>query len=237
MSAQGFILIPKDSYIKKQPRALDVLDEPTAVEKAKLLTILQREPERKKKLETVSKTETKPEDIKTRVLKSLSMLKPSKKEKSKSIMDKITSSDKISIDDGKVKIDDRTTAVDENTFLFDIQQSRTNRSRKDPDYKRILDRLHISPQLVENTEAKQIVKPKRPRAVLKPKSPKPVSKKVKRQDEQQPSEDSEEEEEIERGWESSRNDLRVLEQFYTKGSAAYGSIDNLQKATKLPRKK
>ena len=26
-------------------------------------------------------------------------------------------------------------------------------------------------------------------------------------------------------------------QFYTKGSAAYGSIDNLQKATKLPRKK
>ena len=203
MSAQEFILIPKDSYIKKQPRALDVLDEPTAVEKAKLLTILQREPERKKKLETVSKTETKPEDIKTRVLKSLSMLKPSKKEKSKSILDKITSIDKISIDDdGKVKIDDRTAAVDANTFLFDIQQSRTNLSRKDPDYKRILDRLDISPQLVENTEAKQIVKPKRPRAVLKPKSPKPVSKRVKRQDEQQPSEDSEEEEEIEKGWES-----------------------------------
>ena len=203
MSAQEFILIPKDSYIKKQPRALDVLDEPTAVEKAKLLTILQREPERKKKLETVSKTETKPEDIKTRVLKSLSMLKPSKKEKSKSILDKITSSDKISIDDdAKVKIDDRTTAVDANTLLFDIQQSRTNLSRKDPDYKRILDRLDISPQLVENTEAKQIVKPKRPRTVLKPKSPKPVSKKVKQQDEQQPSEDSEAEEEIEKGWES-----------------------------------
>ena len=203
MSAQEFILFPKDSYIKKQPRALDVLDEPTAVEKAKLLTILQREPERKKKLETVSKTEAKPEDIKTRVLKSLSMLKPSKKEKSKSILDKISSSDKISIDDdGKVKIDDRTTTVDANTFLFDIQQSRTNLSRKDPDYKRILDRLDISPQLVENTEAKQIVKPKRPRAVLKPKSPKRVSKKVKRQDEQQPSEDSEEEEEIDKGWES-----------------------------------
>ena len=99
MSAQEFILIPKDSYIKKQPRALDVLVEPTTVEKAKLLTILQREPERKKKLETVSKTEIKPEDIKTRVLKSLSMLKPSKKEKSKSILDKITSSDQISIDD------------------------------------------------------------------------------------------------------------------------------------------
>ena len=201
MSAQEFILIPKKSYIKKQPRALDVLDEPTAVEKAKLLTILQREPERKKKPETVSKTETTPEDMKTRVLKSFSILKPSKK-KSKSILDKITSSDKISIDDdGKVKIDDRTTAVDANTFLFDIQQSRTNLSRNDPDYKRILDRPDISPQLVENTEAKQIVKPKRPRTILKPGSSKPVSKKVKRQYEQQPSEDSEEEE-IEKGWES-----------------------------------
>jgi len=163
---------------------------------------LQREPERKKKPETVPKSEAKPEDIKTRVLKSLSMLKPSKKEKSKSILDKITSSDKISIDDdGKVKIDDRTTSVDANTFLFDIQQSRTNLSRKDPDYKRILDRLDISPQLVENTEAKQIVKPKRPKTVLKPKSPKPVSKKAKK-DEQQPSEDSEDEEEVEKGWES-----------------------------------
>ena len=35
-SAQEFILIPKESNIKKQPRALDVFDEPTAVEKAKL---------------------------------------------------------------------------------------------------------------------------------------------------------------------------------------------------------
>ena len=41
-----------------------MLDEPTAVEKAKFFTILQREPERKKP-ETVSKTETKPEDMRT----------------------------------------------------------------------------------------------------------------------------------------------------------------------------
>ena len=87
------------------------------------------------------------------------------------------------------------------TFLFDIQQSRTNLSRRDPDYKRILDRLDISPQLVENTEAKHIVKPKRPKTVLKPRSPKPVPKKVKRLEEPPPGEDSEEEE-IEKGWES-----------------------------------
>ena len=35
----------------------------------------------------------------------------------------------------------------------------------------------------------------------------------------------------------SQNDLRVLEQFYSRCIAAYGSIDNLQKTTKLPRKK
>ena len=138
-----------------------MLNEPTAVEKAKLSVILQGEPERKKKPATISKTETKPEDIKTRVLKSLSMLKPSKKEKSKSILGKITSSDHISIDDdGKVKIDDRATAVDANTFLFDSQQSRTNISRKDPDYKRILDRLDISPQLVGKYRSKADCKAK-----------------------------------------------------------------------------
>ena len=35
----------------------------------------------------------------------------------------------------------------------------------------------------------------------------------------------------------SQTDLRTLEQFYTKGAAAYGSVDNLQKATNLSRKK
>ena len=58
---------------------------------------------------------------------------------------------------------------------------------------------------------------------------------MKWQAEQQPSEDSEEEEdEIEK--QISQNDLRVVEQIYTKGSAPYGSIDNLQKATNVSRK-
>ena len=98
--------------------------------------------------------------------------------KVKSIIDKITSSEQSSTDvDGKVQIGDRTAAVDADTFLFDIQKSRANLSRKDPDYKPILNRLDISPQFVANTESKQIVKPKRRRTVLKPKNTKPVSKK------------------------------------------------------------
>ena len=51
MSAQEFVLIPKENYIKKQPKASEILDEPTTVEKAKLLTILQRQPSKIKKVE------------------------------------------------------------------------------------------------------------------------------------------------------------------------------------------
>ena len=78
MIAQEFILIPKDSYIKKQPRALDVLDEPAAVEKANVWLSSNVNLKEKKKQETVLKNETKPEDIKSRVLKFLSMLKAGK---------------------------------------------------------------------------------------------------------------------------------------------------------------
>ena len=46
MSAQEFILIPKENYVKKQPKALDILDNPTTNEKAKLLTMLQRQPQK-----------------------------------------------------------------------------------------------------------------------------------------------------------------------------------------------
>ena len=89
--------------------------------------------------------------------------------------------------------------MDANAFLFDIQQRGTKISRKDPDYKLILDRLDISPQLVENTEAQQTKKSKRPMTVLNAENPNPISKNFKRQDGQQPREDSEAEEEIEKG--------------------------------------
>ena len=49
MSAQEFILIPRESYIKNQPKALEVPDDPTISEKANQLTLLQRIPQQEEK--------------------------------------------------------------------------------------------------------------------------------------------------------------------------------------------
>ena len=47
MSAQEFILIPKENYIKNQPKASENLDDPTITAKSQQLTLLQRVPEKK----------------------------------------------------------------------------------------------------------------------------------------------------------------------------------------------
>ena len=63
MSAQEFILIPKENYIKKQPKASEILDDPTITAKSQQLTLLQRVPEkrsprRKKRLRRKSPRDT-----------------------------------------------------------------------------------------------------------------------------------------------------------------------------------
>ena len=47
MSAQECILIPKENYIKNQPKASENLDDPTITAKSQQLTLLQRVPEKK----------------------------------------------------------------------------------------------------------------------------------------------------------------------------------------------
>ena len=47
MSAQEFILTPKENYIKNQPKASEILDNPTITAKSQQLTLLQRVPEKK----------------------------------------------------------------------------------------------------------------------------------------------------------------------------------------------
>ena len=43
MSSQEFILIPKENYVEEQPKSTEVLFDPTISEKAKQLTLLQRQ--------------------------------------------------------------------------------------------------------------------------------------------------------------------------------------------------
>ena len=47
MSAQEFILIPKENYIKNQLKASEILDDPTITAESQQLTLLQRVPEKR----------------------------------------------------------------------------------------------------------------------------------------------------------------------------------------------
>ena len=75
MSVQEFILIPKGNYIKYQPKASEILDDPTITAKSQQLTLLQRVSERKEhEKEKTSEEKKAPETMKNiekRVLRSI----------------------------------------------------------------------------------------------------------------------------------------------------------------------
>ena len=85
------------------------------------------------------------------------MLKP-QIEKSKQILKKLGENADIAInDEGLLEISERPTSIDATSFLYNLQQ--TKKQLHDPEYETIL-KLDITPQLVANTYAEQIVKPK-----------------------------------------------------------------------------
>ena len=111
MTSQEFILIPKENYVKRKPKTLEVLDDATISEKAKILSLLQRQQNSSETVES-DEMDKKPqwsplqkEIIEKKVLKSLLMMKPWQIEKSKPILRKIYDSDNVSIsEDGFLKI-------------------------------------------------------------------------------------------------------------------------------------
>ena len=54
MTSQEFILIPKENYVKQQPKTLEVLDDATINQKAQIISLLQRQ---QKSSETVEQDE------------------------------------------------------------------------------------------------------------------------------------------------------------------------------------
>ena len=139
MTSQEFILIAKENYAKQQPKTLEVLDDATINEKAKILSLLQRQQKSSETVEPDENMYKKPqwsplqkEIIEKRVLKSLSMMKPWQIEKSKPILRKIYDSDNVSIsDDGFLKNGDRETSIEATNFLYKLQQPKTG--LHDPD--------------------------------------------------------------------------------------------------------
>ena len=190
MSAQEFILIQKENYNKNQPKASEILDDPTITAKSQQLTLLkrvpeQKEPEKDKTFEEKKAPETR-EDIQKTVLRSITMLNPNQTEKSKSILKEMRSSSDVSInDEGLIEINNTPITIDASNFLFTLQQP--TKKFYHPDYKRILDKIKISPDLVPNSEAKEIVKPKvvKTKFVTTPKTKSSGKTPSRRKDDQQ----------------------------------------------------
>ena len=85
-------------------------------------------------------------------------MKPWQLEKSKPILRKIYDSSDVSInEDGFLTLDDRPTSLEATSFLYNLQQPKTG--LHDPDYRRILSKIDLSPQLVPNSDAKKILQP------------------------------------------------------------------------------
>ena len=215
LMSQQFILIPKENYIKKQSKSLEILKDDTVNEKAKLLTLLQRQ---RKPKRTVGETKTPQasqprasyrEIVEKRVLKSLSMMKPWQLEKSKPILRKIYDDPDISInEEGLLTVGDQTTSLEAKNFLFDLQQPK--KGLHDPDYRRILEKLEVSPHLIPNSQAKKLLQSStgRKKVTVKPriKSPGKQSarrtRKIEIEDEEAESidEDSEDEANTSKRW-------------------------------------
>ena len=61
MTSQEFVLIPKQNYVKQQPKTLEVLDDATINEKAKILSLLQRQQNSSEAVEPDEKMDKKPQ--------------------------------------------------------------------------------------------------------------------------------------------------------------------------------
>ena len=128
MSSQEFILIPKENYVEDQPKSSEVLFDPTISEKAKQLTLLQRQKPTvgKEDNSTLSQVaENQLDSVEKRVLKSLSMLKPGQLEKTKPILKKIYEASDVGVnEDGFLTVDDRATTIEATNFLYNLQQTK-----------------------------------------------------------------------------------------------------------------
>ena len=61
MTCQEFILIPKENYVKHQPKTLEVLDDATINEKAKTISLLQRQQKSPETVKPDEKMDKKPQ--------------------------------------------------------------------------------------------------------------------------------------------------------------------------------
>ena len=163
MNTQEFVLIPKSFYTQQKHSTLQVLRDPEVEQKAKSLTLLQRN----NTFPDPSTVEKKEKTSKENILKSLDMLTAAQKQRTREILNKIESSETIDFDEtGDITVNKISTKISLSTFLYNLQQP--NKNLTDPSYSIILKELMVNPNLVPNRNAKNILNPSTTRKRAEP---------------------------------------------------------------------
>ena len=163
MNTQEFVLIPKSFYTQQKHSTLQVLRDPEVEQKAKSLTLLQRN----NTFPDPSTVEKKEKTSKENILKSLDMLTAAQKQRTREILNKIESSETIDFDEtGDITVNKISTKISLSTFLYNLQQP--NKNITDPSYSIILKELMVNPNLVPNRNAKNILNPSTTRKRAEP---------------------------------------------------------------------
>ena len=184
-TAEVFILIPKNQYMKEQPYSSQNLNDPRVQHRGAQFSFLNRmrPNENTNKvyqeiLDTREKSDpTELSKVKAvKILQNLNVLAPAKFTRTEKIVSLIKESKKFVIDENENFIVDGTaTGINVPIFLYDSQQPTKNPSN--PDYFKILEALNIKEDLVINRNAKiairkrtqRTAKPKKKRKTISPK--------------------------------------------------------------------
>ena len=183
-TAEEFILVPKNRFMKEQPYTSQILNNPSVQHTGAQFSFLNRmRPKENTKKEyqeildtreTIDPTELS-KKIANRILQNLNVLAPAEFTRTEKIVSLIKESKKFVIDENENFIVDGTaTGVNDPIFLYNLQQPLKKLSN--PDYFKILGVLDIKENLVINRNAKIAIR-KRTKRTVKPKKKKTISPK------------------------------------------------------------
>ena len=255
-TAEEFILIPKNQYMKVQPNSSQILNDPRVQHRGAQFSFLNRmrpnENTNKEYQEILDTRETiEPTELSKvkadKILQNLKVLAPAKFTRTEKIVSLIKGSKKVVLDENENFIVDGTaTGINVPIFLYDLQQP--TKKLINPDFFKILEVLNIKEDLVINRNAKIAIR-KRTQRTAKQKK---IKGKLFRQKEsstkkpvnylQKNPQTPEVVSKLRRKTELSKrrrtgslstNEKKLLELKYTQGPAAYGSVKNPQRIANL----
>ena len=161
-TAEEFILIPKNQFMKEQPFSSQILNDPRVQHRGAQFSFLNRmranennDKENQEILDTRETTD--PTELSKvhadKILQNLNMLAPPKITRTEKIVNLIKESKNVVIDEKENFIVVRTaTGINVPIFLYNLQQP--TKKINNPDYFKILEALNITEDLVINSNAK-----------------------------------------------------------------------------------